>query len=49
MNMLTLQYKKVSQSIAIVGHQFHCDFSVEVTLDDRSVDKIAKTENHLLL
>ena len=24
----------------IVGHQFHCDFSVEVTLDDRCVDEI---------
>ena len=40
MNLLTLQYKKVSQSITIVDHQFHCDISVEITLDDRGVDKI---------
>ena len=42
MNLLTLQYKKVSQSIIIVVHQCHFDFLVEVTLDDRGVDKIEK-------
>ena len=42
MSLLTLQYKKVSQSIIIVVHQCHFDFSVEVTLHDRGVDKIEK-------
>ena len=42
MNLLTLQYKNVSQPIIIVVHQCHFDFSVEVTLDDRGVDKIEK-------
>ena len=39
-NVLTLQYKKVSQSINIVSHIFHCYFSIKVTLDDKVVSSI---------
>ena len=31
---------KVSQSITIVGHLFHCDYSTKATLDNRVVNRI---------
>ena len=40
LNVLTLQYKKVSQSINIVSHTFHCYLSVKVKLDDKAVNTI---------
>ena len=38
MNMLILK-NKVSQSITIVGHLFHCGFSVKSTLDNIAVNR----------
>ena len=38
-NVLTLQYKKVSQSVTILGHLFHYDFLVNVALDSKAVHR----------
>ena len=38
-NMLTLHYK-VSQSVSIISHLFHCDFLVNVVLDSKAVNRI---------
>ena len=47
--MLTLQYKKVSQSITSVGHLFHHDIIVNVTLDSRAVHRIEEEKNAYFL
>ena len=46
---MTLQYKKVSQSVTSVDHLFHHDIIVNVTLDSRAVHKISEENNAYFL